>query len=266
MTTCWIDPADTKALARVVLSAEEYATCGDTVPVLSQEQEEFATSAIAVAAETLGRLTGNLVHGAGVAVDECTAYPELSRLSPLWKPLRSVISVQRLTIDDVFEDYPEPWRVSAGAIVFGSTRSHGRLVGPTRLYSGGRREIVRVQYRFGSTVTLAAREECLYFARQIYLAGPYGDLELCQLPARVTSVTREGLSYQLLDPQNYLKDGLTGISRIDGWIASVNRARGIRPAAIYTPDAPPMINIAMWCNDTTPLASVSVESLKDTWQ
>jgi hypothetical protein len=41
------------------------------------------------------------------------------------------------------------------------------------------------------------------------------------LPERVTSVSRQGASWTILDPQDFLKDGLTGIGPIDQWLAQV---------------------------------------------
>lgn len=44
----------------------------------------------------------------------------------------------------------------------------------------------------------------------------------CRLPRRVKSVTRQGVSYDMVDPTDIYKDGKTGISEIDLWLAAVN--------------------------------------------
>lgn len=49
----------------------------------------------------------------------------------------------------------------------------------------------------------------------------YG-LEGCRLPKRVTSLTRQGVTMSMIDPQDYLDQGLTGLVTVDLWIKAVN--------------------------------------------
>jgi len=49
----------------------------------------------------------------------------------------------------------------------------------------------------------------------------------CRLPRQVTNVTRQGVSYQVYDPNKIYAAGKTGLSEVDLWLASVN------PRAIY---------------------------------
>ncbi len=44
----------------------------------------------------------------------------------------------------------------------------------------------------------------------------------CRLPRRVQNVTRNGVSYQMVDPTDIYTSGKTGISEIDLWLSSVN--------------------------------------------
>lgn len=44
----------------------------------------------------------------------------------------------------------------------------------------------------------------------------------CRLPRRVQSMSRNGVSYQMVDPQDIYRSGKTGIPEIDLWLASVN--------------------------------------------
>ena len=58
----------------------------------------------------------------------------------------------------------------------------------------------------------------------------------CRLPKRVTTITRDGVTMALLDPQTFISEGLTGLYGVDLWIRSVN-PRGLpRQAAILSPD------------------------------
>lgn len=44
----------------------------------------------------------------------------------------------------------------------------------------------------------------------------------CRLPRRVRSVTRQGVSYDMVDPTDIYETGKTGIPEIDLWLSSVN--------------------------------------------
>jgi|PlaIllAssembly_1097288.scaffolds.fasta_scaffold00252_5 hypothetical protein len=48
------------------------------------------------------------------------------------------------------------------------------------------------------------------------------DDDACSLPARVQTVTRQGVTVGFLDPMTFLEDGLTGVYIVDMWIRSVN--------------------------------------------
>jgi len=58
----------------------------------------------------------------------------------------------------------------------------------------------------------------------------------CGLPARLTTITRQGLTMTVLDPADFLKEGKTGITSIDLWLAAVNPARLHRAARIFRAD------------------------------
>ena len=47
----------------------------------------------------------------------------------------------------------------------------------------------------------------------------------CRLPRRVKSVTRQGVSYDMVDPTDIYASGKTGIPEIDLWLSAVNPSR-----------------------------------------
>lgn len=61
----------------------------------------------------------------------------------------------------------------------------------------------------------------------------------CELPARVTSVTREGVTFDALSLQDFLDKGRTGITIVDQWLITVNPNRLSRPSKVYSPDIRP---------------------------
>lgn len=60
----------------------------------------------------------------------------------------------------------------------------------------------------------------------------------CKLPGRVTSVSRQGVSFAVLDPLAFLENGKTGIYAVDAWLRTVNPKARTRGAMVYSPDFP----------------------------
>ncbi|MGH3921879.1 MAG: hypothetical protein ACRDTT_03210 [Pseudonocardiaceae bacterium] len=73
----------------------------------------------------------------------------------------------------------------------------------------------------------------------IILAGELGKAfagKACALPARVTSVTRQGLSFDMLESLEVLKEGLTGLYAVDQWIMATNQSRRGQVGQVWSPD------------------------------
>lgn len=58
----------------------------------------------------------------------------------------------------------------------------------------------------------------------------------CQLPQRIQSITRQGVTVTLLDQFEDVAQGRTGIWAVDAWVASVTKPP--RGARVYSPDIP----------------------------
>jgi hypothetical protein len=96
-----------------------------------------------------------------------------------------------------------------------------------------------VVYTFGEPPGEAGVQAAVELAIQMVLYQR-GDGE-CQLPQRLQSVTRQGISMAVLDPQEFLADGRTGMYMIDLFLAAVNpKSRGQR-ARVWSPDIPTAI-------------------------
>lgn len=91
----------------------------------------------------------------------------------------------------------------------------------------------RITYQFGRLVPHPGK------LAAILLAGELGKAmagKACGLPARVTSVTRQGLSMEMLESLEVLRDGFTGLYAVDQWILAVNRSRREQVGQVYSPD------------------------------
>lgn len=81
----------------------------------------------------------------------------------------------------------------------------------------------QVTYRKGLAVPIGGQIAAGLLAQEF--AKAYCRDDSCQLPQRIQTVTRDGVTVTLMDNFQDLKEGGTGIWSIDNWVASVNRPR-----------------------------------------
>lgn len=93
---------------------------------------------------------------------------------------------------------------------------------------------VTVTYTCGSGIPAAGQSAVRELAEQL-LMGMDGDAN-CALPQRVTSVSRQGISMDLFDPQDFLNEGRTGIYMVDLFLRAVNPSRALMPPRILIPE------------------------------
>jgi hypothetical protein len=79
---------------------------------------------------------------------------------------------------------------------------------------------------------MAARKLAIEFARLWS-----GDAD-CELPQRVTSVSRQGVSYTILDNQEFIEELRTGLYEIDLFLKVVNPDNARRKSKVFSPDQP----------------------------
>lgn len=95
---------------------------------------------------------------------------------------------------------------------------------------------IEITYSYGTPVPvagkMAARTLALEFAK--LWAGD----DDCALPQRVTSIARQGVSYTLLDSQDFIAELRTGVYAIDLFLKSVNPDGAKARARVFSPDTP----------------------------
>lgn len=120
-----------------------------------------------------------------------------------------------------------------GGSAFTAYRLHGNWAIRT---DGGGWPLVnttRIAYEFGRLVPHAGK------LAAIALAGELGKAfagQKCALPARVTSVVRQGISFDMLESLEVLREGLTGLYSVDQWLLSVNPYRSKQAGRVWSPD------------------------------
>lgn len=90
-----------------------------------------------------------------------------------------------------------------------------------------------VTYRRGALPDAAGRQAMTVLAVELFKACSGVK---CALPARVTSVVREGITYDLVDDLTVFERGRTGLPRVDMWLAAVNPYAVRAPMSVYSPD------------------------------
>lgn len=95
---------------------------------------------------------------------------------------------------------------------------------------------IEVSYTHGEPPPEGGVHAATVLAAELW-RGATGD-QNCLLPERVQSLTRQGVSMTMLDPQEFLDQGRVGIYVVDVWLRAVNpHGRGER-GRVFSPDVP----------------------------
>jgi len=207
----------------------------------TEDADGEVATALAIASEVLTLATAHLIHPAGSQIEEFIATKHVRRLSPVYGPITKVVSIG--TVDTAGAESPtdRAWQLVGNTVYFMDRRTG--TVFYRDIDCGPEQAVYRLHYEFGSTLTRAARSAAIEYAKQLWLAA--NDPDECGLPERTTSIVREGIGIELMTPQEFLDKGRLGLPRIDSWLAQVNSKRALRPSAVYTPDSPPGVGIAL---------------------
>ncbi len=95
---------------------------------------------------------------------------------------------------------------------------------------------VEVTYTYGSPPPVAGRAAARMLA--IELVKLYEGDDTCALPQRVTSVSRQGVTYTVLDSQDFIDDLRTGVYAIDLFLKTVNPDKARARSRVFSPDTP----------------------------
>ncbi len=83
--------------------------------------------------------------------------------------------------------------------------------------------VVRVNYTIGSNLPPGTEGLTAWLATEY---GKAAQGKACALPERVTNVTRQGVSWTILDPQEFYEKKMTGMARVDNWLNAVRLTLG----------------------------------------
>jgi hypothetical protein len=128
-------------------------------------------------------------------------------------------------------------RDSAGNIIDPSTyylADHSTIYGsPNAPWTSSN---VEVTYTYGSPPPTAGKAAARVLATE--LVKLYENDDTCALPQRVTSVARQGVTYTVLDNQDFVDELRSGIYVVDLFLKTVNPDKARARSRVFSPDVP----------------------------
>lgn len=169
----------------------------------------------------LDELTHNYYHGEECWSDTFSLRGDQCDFILSHGPVTEIQSVQQMHNCDSTSTNITGWcEISPGKVSICPATCGGRVYN-TPWHCGCPKRI-RVVYTIGSNLPPGARAAVYTLATEYANAITEG--KKCNLPERITSITRQGVSWTLLDPGDFMDKGLVGISRIDSWISIARRS------------------------------------------
>jgi len=221
MAKLWISPSDTieptgmfTDEAVQTASLVLYKLTGEKYPGIST-----STDAITSTGYTNTMTTPHVIGGQMHNLPRATMGGQ-RELNLRQKP---VLAVESVYVNGVLLD-PSQYSLRNNAYIV-RTAPYQWILSPTS-------EII-VTYKHGARPPVAGRAAATRLANEIILW--YNGDNRCALPERITSVARQGVSYTILDAQDFIGQGKTGIYAVDSFIAAVNPDKQRKKPAIFHP-------------------------------
>jgi hypothetical protein len=221
---------------------EDVLACGpDSLVDVSPEQAEYA---IDVASEILFSLSGRVYPGicsvtrSICTAPRCCASPTCNGCEPM-----QACAIDLGTVFPV----RGAWDVYALGVLLAPTsyRVHDwryllRVDGEvwpwvTLSVTNPDPNALRASWAYGRMPPVGGQNAARMFATEIAKLC-VGD-KSCQIPQRVTSVSREGTTYTILDSMKMISEGKTGLALVDLWLVSDKQGRKARPG-FFSPGGP----------------------------
>ena len=234
MVTPWIKAEDTAyPESPYAQTAVDYATfvlyklTGEKYPGVSRATETYVSESRRAyfqdptAAEALGASTRN-----AIGIPASIQYPQ--RLYLRGTPVHEVTSVQygkRVLAPEEYTLFNRRFlKLSAGVAWNYSCDNIG----------------VTVDYSYGMLPPKAGILAASTLANELLLLLGEGRTPgaECRIPERVRSISREGISFDMIDPQEFMDDGRTGIWEIDLFIRTANPSRAKKQPRLLSANDP----------------------------
>jgi hypothetical protein len=223
---------------------------------------EYTLEAAQVASNLLWAMSGRKYTGETIVTERYTCTLRNNRMGPSDRTNSPVLfggdvynipsgdydEYSELTSDGLSPESRVRLRGRPVTRIIAIRNKNGRLLDPSSYYLVDHSTIhikagtpwtpcnVEITYAYGVPVPtagkMAARKLAIEFAR--LWAGD----EMCELPQRVTSVSRQGVSYTILDNQEFIDELRTGLYEIDLFLKVVNPDNARRKSKVFSVDTP----------------------------
>jgi hypothetical protein len=223
---------------------------------------EFATEACEVASYLLWAMSGRKYTGITTVTERYTCVLRNNRMGPSTKTNSPVLfggdvynipsgdydEYSELTADGLSPDARIRLRGRPVTKVIALRNKVGTIIDPSKYYLVDHSTIhvaagtpwtpcnTEITYEYGTPVPvagkMAARTMALEFAKL------WSGDDDCALPQRITSISRQGVSYTILDNQEFIDELRTGLYAVDLFLKTVNPDNARRKAKVFTPDVP----------------------------
>lgn len=95
---------------------------------------------------------------------------------------------------------------------------------------------LEITYTYGTPPPSAGKRAAIRLANELILHSMGSGA--CALPERISSVARQGVSYTVMDPQEFISNGKVGIYEIDLFLAAVNPNKAKKRPRIFLAGGP----------------------------
>lgn len=212
---------------------------------------EAALDACVSASQILWALSGRKYHTGTAIAEQYTVQRNWSSPTTVNPLRRSAVYEPSL---GVYFVHPDDWRLRrfrlngqpVREVASVTDMTNGRILDPSEYYVANRTVLhlnldvgkgVEVTYTYGQQPPAMGRKAARALAQQFYYLWS-GREDQCKLPDRVTSVDRQGVSWVLLDNQDFLDELKTGVYAVDLFLRSVNPDKARSKSKVFSPDVP----------------------------
>jgi hypothetical protein len=223
---------------------------------------EYATEACEVASFLLWAMSGSKYTGETVVTERYTCVLRNNRMGPSSKTNSPVLfggdvfnipsgdydEYSELTADGLSPDARIRLRGRPVTKIIAIRNKLGAIIDPSKYYLVDHSTIhvaagtpwtpcnTEITYMYGTPVPVAGKMAALTMATEF--AKLWAGDDDCALPQRITSVSRQGVSYTILDNQEFIAELRTGLYAVDLFLKTVNPDNARRKSKVFTPDVP----------------------------
>jgi len=223
---------------------------------------EFADEAAKTASYLLWAMSGRKYTGTTIVTERYTCTLRNNRMGPSIKTTSPVLfggDVYNIPTDD-YDEYSElmadgmspdariKLRGRPVLKIHTIRNRYGKILDPSDYYLVDHSTIhikagtpwtpcnTEITYEYGAEVPMAGKMAAKTLATEF--AKLWSGDEECMLPQRVTSVSRQGVSYTILDNQEFIAELRTGLYAVDLFLKTVNPDNAKRKAKVFSVDNP----------------------------